>query len=123
MSMNSVETDVPKNTNFGIIIHTKSTEPIKDQQPLPKDQQPLPKDQQPLPKDQQPLPKDQQPLPKDQQPLPKDQQPLPKDQQPLPKDQQPLPIKNRQPQLITLKAVDWNAARLLQRIQTHGFQF
>jgi hypothetical protein len=79
--MNSVDTDVPKNTNFGIIIHAKSTEPIKDQEQLPKDQQALPN------------------------------------------DKEQLPIKNRQPQLITLKAVDWNPTRLLQRIQTHGFQY
>lgn len=32
----------------------------------------------------------------------------------------PLLIKDRKPQLITLKAVDWNAARLLQRIQNGG---
>ena len=32
----------------------------------------------------------------------------------------PLPIKDKEPMLITLKAVDWNAARLLQRIQNGG---
>ena len=32
----------------------------------------------------------------------------------------PLPIKDKEPQLITLTAVDWNAARLLQRIQNGG---
>jgi hypothetical protein len=32
----------------------------------------------------------------------------------------PLPIKDKEPKLITLKAVDWNAARLWQRIQNGG---
>lgn len=30
------------------------------------------------------------------------------------------PIKDKKPQLITLKTVDWNAARLWQRIQNGG---
>ena len=32
----------------------------------------------------------------------------------------PLPIKDKEPKLITLTAVDWNAARLWQRIQNGG---
>ncbi len=32
----------------------------------------------------------------------------------------PMLIKDKEPKLITLKAVDWNAARLWQRIQNGG---